>query len=239
MITDKAIILCAGEGKRLRPLTYNIPKCLAEVNEIPILINAIKIFSKKGIKEVILVVGHLSTVIKEKIGDNFEGVKIKYIENNIYKDTNSMYSLLLGLNEIKTSTWLLEGDVFLSQQILDLPCSGEISWFADSSTKEFDGAYLKSDNSLKINSLQIIRNNESKENLYKSIGLVYLSKAGVEKAKAWLSDGVKNGRENQYYDLIFADKFNDIEFDLVDVCGKKWYEIDSMEDLNKAKELFK
>ena len=83
----KAIILVAGMGTRLKPLTNEIPKCLTEVNGKPILINMIENLEKRGIEETILLIGYLGEKIKEKIDNIFGNMKITYVENKIYDKT--------------------------------------------------------------------------------------------------------------------------------------------------------
>jgi len=48
----QAVILAAGIGKRLRPITDKIPKCLVSVNGKPMLINTLKLLESRGIKEI-------------------------------------------------------------------------------------------------------------------------------------------------------------------------------------------
>lgn len=50
----QALILAAGVGKRLKPITDTIPKCLVPVNGKPMLINALELLESHGIKEVVL-----------------------------------------------------------------------------------------------------------------------------------------------------------------------------------------
>lgn len=74
------MILCGGHGKRLRPLTYDVPKPLLEIKkDYTILDKQIFDFASAGIDEVILLIGHLSEKIKERYGSEYKGVKIRYL----------------------------------------------------------------------------------------------------------------------------------------------------------------
>lgn len=59
---DYAVILVAGEGKRLRPFTLSNPKCFARVNGKRILDNAQKAFARHGCQMVRIVTGHPATM---------------------------------------------------------------------------------------------------------------------------------------------------------------------------------
>ena len=76
-----ALILCAGFGKRLNPLTEKIPKPLLEINNVTLLENCINLVIKLGIKKIFLNTFHLSdqiiSFIKKK---NFQ-IKIQIIED--------------------------------------------------------------------------------------------------------------------------------------------------------------
>lgn len=75
----QAIILAAGEGIRLKPLTDTIPKCLIKVGKRTILEHTI-LELPQNIKEVIIVVGYLKNKIKKQIGNHFANRNIKYVE---------------------------------------------------------------------------------------------------------------------------------------------------------------
>lgn len=75
----QAVILAAGEGTRLRPLTLDKPKPLVEINGRSIL-EYIMDNLIGFVDEIILVIGYKGEKIKEKFGDSFKGVKLKYVE---------------------------------------------------------------------------------------------------------------------------------------------------------------
>src|SRR3989338_2975808 len=75
----KAVILAAGLGTRFEPLTFTTPKPLLEVANKPVL--AWNLERLRGIvKEAVIVTGYLGDKIKEKIGPEYEGIGIEYVE---------------------------------------------------------------------------------------------------------------------------------------------------------------
>jgi|SRR3989344_1062072 len=86
----KVVILAAGIGKRMRPLTLKIPKPLLTVNGKPIIDYVLESFPPE-IDEVIIVVKYLGTQIKKYIGTRNRGRSVKYIRGS---DQGSAYSFL-------------------------------------------------------------------------------------------------------------------------------------------------
>ena len=77
----KALVLAAGEGTRLRPLTSNIPKPLIVVAGKPFLSHVFHALSSAGVKDIELLVGWKANRIKEYYGDGYrEGIRIHYLE---------------------------------------------------------------------------------------------------------------------------------------------------------------
>jgi len=75
----KALILCAGEGARLRPLTEKIPKPMILINKKPLLEYNIELLKSYGVKEIAINTSYLPEKIKEYFGDGSKfGVKLKY-----------------------------------------------------------------------------------------------------------------------------------------------------------------
>ena len=75
----KAIILAAGKGTRLLPLTLETPKTLVEISGKPIIVHIIESLPEE-IDEVVVVVSHLKDEIKKFLGDSFLNKKIFYTE---------------------------------------------------------------------------------------------------------------------------------------------------------------
>lgn len=73
-----AIILCGGAGLRLRPVTGNDPKSMAQVAGPPFLEMLLKQLRRHGFQRVILAVGYAAGAIRSHIGHAFGGVDIEY-----------------------------------------------------------------------------------------------------------------------------------------------------------------
>ena len=75
----KAMILAAGLGTRLRPLTNTTPKALILVNGRPLIVYSLKLLKKHGITEVLINLHHLGELIQKELGDGRKfGMKISY-----------------------------------------------------------------------------------------------------------------------------------------------------------------
>ena len=68
---DRAVILAAGKGTRLQPLTEDVPKCLVEVGGEPLLERALHALAANGVSEAIVVIGYGGNVIQERLGSSF------------------------------------------------------------------------------------------------------------------------------------------------------------------------
>ena len=115
---ETAIILVAGLGSRLKPLTDEVPKCLTEVNGKPILLQTLESLLRNGISKAVIVVGYLGQVVEQKIGNRLGAMEIVYIWNSDYDETNSMYSAWLAREYLQEGALLIEGDTVYEESIL-------------------------------------------------------------------------------------------------------------------------
>ncbi|MEE8401489.1 MAG: bifunctional sugar-1-phosphate nucleotidylyltransferase/acetyltransferase [Candidatus Hydrothermarchaeaceae archaeon] len=111
----KALILSAGKGSRLRPITRGIQKVMLPLGPRPILHHIIDAVKGAGITDITLLVGHLEGQIKEYFGDGSKfGVRIKYISQKERLGT----AHAIGLAEFSEDFLVLNGDTLVSSDVL-------------------------------------------------------------------------------------------------------------------------
>lgn len=101
----QAVILAGGEGKRLHPITKNLPKPMAPVNGIPFLSYLIFILKKKGIKKILILVGYKSEKIIEYY-KNDQSINFDY--SSVKTDTGKR--VLNAYDKLDNNFLLIYGD---------------------------------------------------------------------------------------------------------------------------------
>ncbi|MDP2947939.1 MAG: sugar phosphate nucleotidyltransferase, partial [Chloroflexota bacterium] len=75
------VILAGGLGTRLRPFTYELPKALIPIHDKPFLHHQIDLLKRKGIRDIVVCVGHLGDKVRDYFGNGrWLGVHIRYSE---------------------------------------------------------------------------------------------------------------------------------------------------------------
>ncbi len=133
---QRAIIMAAGFGSRMQPLTLHTPKPLIEVNGLRMIDSVINALHKNGIYEIYVVVGYL----KEKflpLEEQYEGLKL--IENPYYDTCNNISSLYVAREYIENAI-ILDGDqIVYNDEILSplFERSGYNAIYTDEHTDEW------------------------------------------------------------------------------------------------------
>ena len=103
---SRAIILAAGYGSRLEPVSKNVPKPLIRVNGIVMIESIIESLLDAGIKDIIIVVGYL----KEQFIYLNKKYNVKLIENKFYNKSNNISSLFSCKDFLDKASYIIEGD---------------------------------------------------------------------------------------------------------------------------------
>ena len=111
----RAVILAAGEGRRLRPFTETMPKVMLPIADKPILEYVFDAIKKTGINEIIVVVGYKKECIMEYFKD-YEGLKISYVFQD--KQLGTAHALLQARDHIKDTFLVLSGDNIIDDESL-------------------------------------------------------------------------------------------------------------------------
>lgn len=239
-----AVILAAGMGTRLAPLTSSCPKCLVKVNGRAILENTLKHLAGQGIREVVILVGYREGLIRSRIGRRYLGMKIRYVRNPIFHQTNNMYSLWLARRFCPADRGMLlvEGDLFFEKRVLGrlLSDPAPCCWAADEFIRFKEGCMLSTDSSGSVRRIEIIRRTlpSYHDRQHKSAGMVKLNRAGLSALWDCLEFEVRHWHLGLYYDQVFSRHLGEFGLKICSIAGLKWMEIDDYGDLKKAQALF-
>ncbi|MDH5481955.1 MAG: sugar phosphate nucleotidyltransferase [Candidatus Bathyarchaeota archaeon] len=114
----KAVILAAGEGTRLQPITSNRPKHLIKIGGKPILEHCLAAVKNSGINEVLIVTHYMSDAIRQYFGDgNKFGLKIEYVEQKVVLGTGNAVSMVEPY--VKENFLLTYGDLLFAAKAVE------------------------------------------------------------------------------------------------------------------------
>ena len=133
---ERAIIMAAGLGSRMQPVTLETPKPLVKVNGVRMIDTVINGLHENGITEICVVVGYLKEKFKV-LEEEFEGVKL--IENPYYAECNNISSLYVARQYLK-NVMILDGDqIIYNTEILkpEFEYSGYNSVWVEHDTDEW------------------------------------------------------------------------------------------------------
>jgi len=234
-----ALLLAAGTGSRLLPLTKEAPKCLTLVNEISILERLVDNLQLQGFKKLVVVTGHLSSIIEDFLGKVYNGMDIEYIHSPLYKTTNNIYSLWVAREKVTEPFMLIESDLVFHTSLLDEMIYPDRIAVA-SIDKWMNGTTVLIDENKKVLEFNKDVSPMVDQTKYKTVNIYSFSSESWKKIADRLNQYIMAGKVNGYYETIFSELVDEkeISFDAVSFDAEAWYEIDKTEDLAEAIKLF-
>ncbi|MBL4867017.1 MAG: phosphocholine cytidylyltransferase family protein [Pseudomonadales bacterium] len=233
-----ALLLAAGTGSRLHPLTLNAPKCLTEVGGRPILGRLVENLRSQGITRLVVVTGYLQSCVRAFLEINKGDMQVDYVFNPIYQTTNNIYSLWLARQAIQQPFLLLESDlVFESGMLKELLKPDKIAISHILPWMNGTTVALNADERVTAFHEKGHLNDNPK---FKTVNIYSLSLQSWQKTIGYLDRYITNERVNEYYESVFSDMVADKEltFDAVFFEENRWYEIDTIDDLHQAELIF-
>lgn len=232
----KALILAAGFGSRLAPLTDNISKSLVEVNGKPILVKQIENLLENGITDITIVSGYKAEVLENAVHSMYPDISI--IRSVNYATTNNMYSAYIAKDAMSGDSFLMmNADVFYDASIV----TALLSWPSPNAIATDIGNYLEE--SMKVvqkekRLVQISKAITKEEALGTSIDVYKFSTEGAKAFFEKCSEYINEKKEMKLWsEVALNDILSEVEFQACPLVGR-WFEIDNHEDLAAAKMLF-
>jgi choline kinase len=238
-----AVILAAGVGSRLSPLTDTSAKCLLSVGGSIILERMIRNCLSCGISQFVIVLGHRADEIKQFVDKTFRGIRCTYVINERYRDTNTGYSLMLAASAIGISEFIkfdadVVFDVKILRQLMDsaLPnvlCIDRNIALADEEVK------VIADDQMRV--IDIGKSVDPETALGESIGIEKISNISGPLLFAELTQMMESKAHAQdYYEAAYERLVGKgIPFHAIDITGLDWTEIDTVEDFDAANAMFR
>ena len=233
-----ALLLAAGSGNRLQPLTDSIPKCLIEINGRPILERLIDNLCDNGFKRLVIVVGYMDHCIRRFVNEYAGDLTIEFITNPLYQTTNNIYSLWLARNKIRESFLLVESDlVFESSQLEGLLYPNKIA--ISRMQPWMNGTTITIDSLNRVQAFGMGGNGYTEITRYKTVNIYSLSDSTWRKVVERLELHISSGKVNEYYEVVFKEMIADgsLSMDGVFFDPERWYEIDTPADLANAERI--
>jgi 2-aminoethylphosphonate-pyruvate transaminase len=235
----QAVILAAGAGQRLKPLTNALPKGLIEIVGKTLLEYSLDALDESGLKDIVIVTGFFGEAIKRKFGNKYAGLKITYVLNEEYYKSGSMYSFSKAKDAINSDILLLESDllydpkaigILLNSGFKDCVLAGKLSGSGDE-------VYICVDDDQRITELG---KEISCENKKKAVGeLIGISKFSkeflAELFKTAEKDYAKGEVNRHYEECVLATAKSGRPVHGLLISGLIWTEIDNEKDLLRAK----
>ena len=235
----RAVLLAAGTGTRLRPLTAEVPKCLVEVAGESIVERALRVLHSQGVNEVVIVAGHCGEKLRERLGSRFAGIELRYVEAPDYATTNNIRSLWDARSALDRDVILIEGDLIFDEAVISalLAIPGNSAAVVPVERAP-SGTKVILDEANRVVSFLLSGDEEADHEIpYKTANLYLLRRESLVKhVVPGLSRAIASGHVDRYYESVFRDLVRDGQLDLsaVDVSAWRWCEIDDRQDLAVA-----
>lgn len=229
----RAILMAAGMGTRLRPLTENTPKSLIEVNGMSLLERQIINLKEIGIHEIIVLTGYLH----EKFDDIVKKYNLIKVINDKYDVYNNIYTMYLVKDYLKDA-FVIDADNYITRNFLPKE-KPNTSVYYSACKENITGEWiLRYDDEGRIFGVDIGK--EGDEPSYIMSGASFWTEKDGRLIAEKVEEVINKGDfKDLYWDSIAVDNLQVMNVYIEKIQSNDIFEIDSMEDLKYLKETLK
>lgn len=231
----RAIILAAGVGRRLAPETESAPKCLLDIGGKSLLLRALEALDSTGIRQAIVVVGHLKEQVVNELARGPAGVEVRLVQNPQFTK-GSILSLWRARYEFDDDLLVMHGDLLFPQELLArLLASPEVNAIAvdERFPKTGDGQQVVCEDGWVV---EVTRKGSRDPRMRgEAVGFLRLTFEAAEVLRGILEEFIETGKDSLEYEDAIRELATEIPIGVVEVGDLPWIGIDVAEDLARAR----
>jgi len=236
-----AIILSAGRGSRLLPLTTDLPNCLLPVGLSSVLALQIDTLLKQGIEKITIVTGFNSHLVEAEVSSGKFGKDVNILYNPFYQVADNLASCWMARQEMNNDFLLINGDTLFSPELLIKVLAAparDISVTIDQK-EHYDGDDMK----VSLNGSQLTAIGKTllpQKTQGESIGMLRFMDKGPDIFKNELERlmRMEEGTKSWFLSAINGLAQSEQTIDTTNIKGETWSELDTPEDYEICLDLF-
>ncbi len=230
----KAVILAAGVGKRLWPVTQHRPKCLIEIGGRTLLHRYLESLAGVGIGRATIVVGYKQEMIRSVVEADSSGLAVNFLVNSEYH-RGSISSLWIARTSLDDDVVIMDADVLFHREILRrlVKSPYENALLMDETVKQQGEECM-----VVVEGGRVIALTKKMPPRYdyagEGVGFLKVCQADTPHIVASLRRYVDRGAWNMEYEDALLDFFQEVKVGHEKIGGLPWTEIDFPEDIKRA-----
>jgi NDP-sugar pyrophosphorylase family protein len=236
----RAVVLAAGQGSRLMPLTAECPKSMLAVAGEPLLLRTLRQLKGAGFESLSVVVGYRGDAIARALAPRFGDTRV--VHNERFEEDVNILSLLLGLGDEDAPTLVVEADVAFDERALPrvaAACAGDSIWFTHGPFQKHQlGGVLKTDASGRVIDLRYTPRFEPALSDYKKLlGLLYVAPRQMGRFRERLEQSARRSTR-QYYMMPWVEHLDELACRELDLAPIPTFSFNTVEEYERCQELF-
>jgi choline kinase len=238
----RAVILAAGRGTRLEPITNDMPKCLVPVGGVALLDRMLERLTAVDIDDIVIVAGHCADALSAHLAASADPAaqRAQVVINDRYAEWGNFYSLLVAQDMLWDEDFIkIDGDVLVDDKVLPtlIAARGPAVLTIDSSV-ELGDEEMKARADERGHIVELSKQLDPALAIGESIGVERIDAEVVPTIFAELRSMIDDDETDEYYERAYARLMQQgVDFGYADVAECVWCEIDDAADLAHANRL--
>ncbi len=238
----KAIILSAGQGRRLLPLTEDTPKCLLSVADKPVIAWQIDALIDAGIDSITIVGGFQIGKVEALIAQRYAAYpEIRVCFNPFYEVADNLASCWIVRDRMEGDFVLINGDTLFETALVSHVLQSEYAPITLS--VDYKAAFDEDDMKVELATDKWVRHVSKlltpEQSHAESIGFIYFRREGATLFRNAVAQALRDPNKLKSWYLAIIDQLaGQHQVNSRSVQGFKWCEIDFIQDLQRAERLF-